>query len=93
MSEEQLRGFLEAVKADAALRSKLNAAANADAVVTLAKEAGFVITAEELKKAHAHQAELSEEDVEGMAGGAQMPGCGVHQCYSLHPKLPTDNSQ
>ncbi len=66
MSEEQLKAFLEAVKADAGLQEKLKAAGDTDAVVALAKAAGFVISAEELKRA---QAEISEEELEGVAGG------------------------
>ena len=66
MSEEQLKAFLEAVKADAGLQEKLKAAKDVDAVVEIAKAAGFVISAEELKKA---QAEISEEELEGVAGG------------------------
>ena len=69
MSEEQLKAFLEAVKADAGLQEKLKAAGDADAVVAIAKAAGFVISAEELKRA---QAEVSEEELEASAGG----GCG-----------------
>ena len=66
MSEEQLKAFLEAVKADAGLQEKLKAAGDADAVVAVAKDAGFLITAEELKNA---QAEVSDEELEGVAGG------------------------
>ena len=68
MSEEQLKAFLEAVKADAGLQEKLKAADDADAVVGIAKEAGFVISAEELQRAQAGT-EVSEEDLEGVAGG------------------------
>ena len=68
MAEEQLRAFMEAVKADAGLQEKLNAAADADAVVAIAKAAGFVISAEELQRAQAGQ-EISEEELEGVAGG------------------------
>ena len=71
MSEEQLKAFLEAVKADAGLQEQLKAAGGADAVVAIAKAAGFVITAEELKRA---QEEVSEEELEGVAGG--MMGVG-----------------
>jgi len=39
MSEEQLKAFLEAVKADAGLQEKLKAAADVDAVVAIAKAA------------------------------------------------------
>jgi len=67
MSEEQLKAFLEAVKADAGLQEKLNAAADPDAVVEIAKEAGFVISADELVERR--QAEISEEELEGVNGG------------------------
>ena len=66
MSEEQLKAFLEAVKADASLQEKLKAANDADAVIALAKAAGFAISADDLKKA---QSEISEEELEGVAGG------------------------
>ena len=70
MSEEQLKAFLEAVKADAGLQEKLKTAKDVDAVVEIAKAAGFVISAEELKKS---QAEISEEELEGVAGGNITP--------------------
>ena len=66
MSEEQLKAFQEAVQADAGLQEKLKAAAYADAVAEIAKAAGFVISAEELKKAHV---EISDEELDGVAGG------------------------
>jgi predicted ribosomally synthesized peptide with nif11-like leader len=74
MSEEQLKAFLEAVKADAGLQEKLKAAADADAVVTIAKAAGFIISAEELKKVKAptQAVELSDEELEGVAGGQKI---------------------
>tara|TARA_Y100000739_G_scaffold129190_1_gene111235 strand:- start:40 stop:288 length:249 start_codon:yes stop_codon:yes gene_type:complete len=66
MSEEQLKAFLEKVKADTSLQEKLKAAADIDAVVAIAKEAGFSISADELGNA---QSELSDEELEGVAGG------------------------
>ena len=66
MSEEQLKAFLEKVKADTSLQEKLKAASDADAVVAIAKEAGFSISADDFKKA---QSELSDEELEGVAGG------------------------
>jgi predicted ribosomally synthesized peptide with nif11-like leader len=66
MSEEQLKAFLEAVKADAGLQEKLKTAADVDAVVAIAKTAGFEISAEELKRA---QADLSDVELERVAGG------------------------
>ena len=74
MSEEQLKAFLEKVKVDTSLQEKLKAAANADAVVSIAKEAGFSISADDLKKAQ----ELSKEELEGVAGGGA--SCGHYSC-------------
>ena len=72
MSEEQLKAFLEAVKADAGLQEKLKAAADSDAVVAIAKEVGFMISAEELQRA---QAEISEDELAGLIGaGNQQSG-------------------
>ena len=70
MSEEQLKAFIEAVKADAVLQEKLTAAGDTDAVVAIAKAAGFLISAEEIKRA---QAEVSEDELVGLicAGNQQ----------------------
>ena len=67
MSEEQLKAFLEKVKTDASLQEKLKAAADNDAVTAIAKEAGFSISADDLKNAQV--TELSDEELEGVAGG------------------------
>ena len=69
MSEEQLKAFLEAVKADAGLQEKLRAAADANAVVAIAKELGFMISADELQRAQVAGEELSDEELESVAGG------------------------
>ena len=70
MSQEQLKGFLEAVAADATLQEQLKAAADTDAVVEVAKASGFVVSAEELEAlALQVQAEISDEDLQGVAGG------------------------
>ena len=65
MSEEQLKAFLEKVKADTSLQEKLKAASDADAVVAIVKDAGFSISADDLKRS----IELSEEELEGVSGG------------------------
>ena len=82
MSEEQLKAFMEALKADTGLQEQLKAAGDADAVVAIAKAAGFVISAEELKSAPFRweelktggrdllEFEISEEELEGVAGGS-----------------------
>ena len=66
MSEEQLKAFLEKVKGDTSLQEKLKAAADAEVVAAIAKEAGFSISADDLKNT---QSELSEEELESVAGG------------------------
>jgi predicted ribosomally synthesized peptide with nif11-like leader len=66
MSEEQLKAFTEKVQGDTSLQEKLKAAADANAVAAIAKEAGFMISADDLANA---QSELSEAELEGVAGG------------------------
>ncbi len=66
MTEEQLKAFLEKIKVDSSLQEKLKAAADVDAALAIAKDAGFSISAEDLNKA---QSELSDQELEGVAGG------------------------
>ena len=68
MSEEQLKSFLDKVKADTTLQEKLKAAADADAALAIAKEAGFAITAEDIQSMQS-STDLSDEELEGVAGG------------------------
>ena len=70
MSKEQLKAFLEKVKGDTSLQEKLKAATDSDAVLAIAKEAGFMISAEDLTKA---QSEVSDEELEAAAGGWFFP--------------------
>ena len=74
------QNFLEKVKADTSLQEKLKAATDADAVVEIAKASGFVISADDLKKA---QSEISDEELEDAAGGFL---CPLHY-YSTAAKL------
>ncbi len=64
MSQEQLKAFIAKVQAEKSLQEQLNAE-GAD-VVAIAKAAGFSITLEDLK---AHRQDLSDEELEGVAGG------------------------
>ena len=66
MSEEQLKAFLEKVKGDTSLQEKLKVASDADTVVEIAKASGFVISADDLKKA---KSEVSDAELEEAAGG------------------------
>ena len=79
MSVEQLTAFWEAVEGDTSLQEKLNASTDGEidtpieaaAVVSIAKEAGFTITAGDLLKADAQAIlELSDEELEKVAGGS-----------------------
>ena len=73
MSEEQLKAFLEEVKADTSLQEKLIAVkSDADAVVAIANEAGFMISTDDLKKA---QSEISDEELEEASDGT------ISLCY------------
>ena len=65
MSEEQIKAFIAKVKDDASIQEKLEAAA--DAVVELAKAAGFSISADDVNNAQA--TELTEDELEGLTGG------------------------
>ncbi len=66
MSSEGLKGFWEAIQADSSLQDKLGAVSDADSIANIAKQAGFEITADEVKEA---QSELSDEQLAGVAGG------------------------
>ena len=74
MSEEQLKSFLEKVKADTSLQEKLKGAADSDAVLEIAKEAGFAINAEDIQSMQS-ATKLSDDELEGVAGGGI--GCGA----------------
>ena len=75
MSEEQLKAFWEAIQSDQALQQKLQGVNDPGAIVDIAKEAGFTISAEEVQSA---QVELSDEQLDGAAGG--FLGCGSNGC-------------
>ena len=79
MSEEQLKAFLEKVKADTSLQEELKGAADANTVAAIAKEAGFSISADDLKNAQS-TIELSDEELEGVAGGVRDTGQQVYGC-------------
>ena len=70
MSEEQLKAFLEKVQGDTNIQEKLKAAADTNAVVEIAKGAGFMISADDLTKA---QSEHSDEELEGVTGATALP--------------------
>jgi len=73
MSEEQLAALLAKLKDDAGLQEKLKGAADLDAVLAIAKDAGFDISKADWLRYQAQQTiELSDEELEGVAGGEPM---------------------
>ena len=62
MSEEQLKAFIAKAKDDQSIQDKLKAAKTTDDVVGIAKGHGHEFTADKIT-------ELSEDDLEGLAGG------------------------
>ncbi len=87
MSEEQLKAFLSKVQADKSLQDQLNAE-GAD-VVAIAKAAGFSISTEDLKE---HRQDLSDEDLEGVAGGTGRT-CGLQGTLVLNCPQYTHSNQ
>ena len=69
MSEEQLKAFIEKLKENSDLQQKLKGAADADAFAAIAKEAGFAVTAEDVQSMQTAKTELSDDDLERVAGG------------------------
>ena len=70
MSQQTLNAFIAKVQTDNGLLDQMKVATDAAAAIAIAKTAGFEITAADLIR---HQAavvaELSDEDLEGVAGG------------------------
>ena len=65
MSEEQLKAFIEKVQGDTNLRAKLKAAADVDAGLAIAKEAGFSISADDVRTM------ISDDELERAAGSGE----------------------
>ncbi len=74
MSEEQLKAFIAKVQADSSLQEQLKVE-GADPVA-IAKAAGFSFTTEDLNSPK----EISEEELEGVAGGIFT--CGMGGCLT-----------
>jgi len=73
MSEEQLKAFLDKVKGDTSFQEKLRGAADAESALSIAKEAGFAITTEDIQSMQS-ASHLSDDELEGVAGGAKFSG-------------------
>jgi len=74
MSEEQLSALLAKLNEDACFREKLQGAADLDAAVALAQEAGFDVNKADWLRHQAKQTlELSDDELEDVAGGGNNP--------------------
>lgn len=78
MSLDQVKGFLEKVQEDKSLQEKLNQAADDPSVVAaIAKEAGFIFSADLITKS---EEDPSDDELMAAAGG------GVKGEHSYWPK-------
>lgn len=81
MSEEQLSALLAKLKEDTGLQEKLKRAADLDAAVAMAQEAGFDVSmADWLKYQAKEPLELSDDQLAGVAGGSE---CKMGQTTSV----------
>ena len=71
MSKEQVKAFQEKVKADTSLQEKLQAATTPEAVIEIARDAGFAITAEDIQSMQSATVELSDAELEDAPGGGR----------------------
>ena len=76
MSKEQLKALVGKVASDTELSDKIGAATTAEAVIEIAKAAGFSITSEDiqlllslLSEVSEEEEELTDDDLENVAGG------------------------
>ena len=65
MSEDQLNAFIAKVQADESLQKRLQAANDTNDVLAIARDAGFILSLDEVK---AHQQQPSDEELQGIAG-------------------------
>jgi len=79
MSEEQLQRLLEKLKQDPALVKQLQAASDFEEGLALIKEEGFDVSKAELLRYQARKTlEMNDQELEGVAGGANW--CGTLMC-------------
>ena len=74
MSEQQFAALLAKLKDDEGLQEKLKGAADPDAVLAIAKDAGFDVSKADWLKYQAKQTiELSDEELEAVVGAGNCP--------------------
>lgn len=75
MSVDSAKACLAALKTNKDLLDKVNKAKTVDEKIKAAKQAGFTFTAEEFAAARGKAGELSDAELETVAGG-----CGIEYC-------------
>lgn len=76
MSEEQLSALLAKLKGDTELTEKLKGAADLDAAVAIAKDAGFDVNKTDWSKYVSDDIpDLKDEELEALAGGLNSAKC------------------
>jgi predicted ribosomally synthesized peptide with nif11-like leader len=81
MSEEQLSALLAKLKEDELLKERLKDAADLGEAVAIAKDAGFDVSKADWLKHQAKQTlELSDEELEGVAGGKEVRSSLIISC-------------
>lgn len=72
MAEEQLSALLAKLKEDTGLRERIKDAADQDAAIAAAREAGFDVSREDYLRYQEKQVlELSDQQLEAVAGGGK----------------------
>lgn len=73
---DQLAALLAKIKEDQGLREKLQGAADLDAAAAIASEAGFSVSkADWLAYQSSHNEVLTDQELEGVAGGLPNSSC------------------
>src|SRR5262245_1325987 len=74
MSAENAARFVQQIAQDQSLKARVEAVQTADEVVRIAREAGFDLTADELKAAARRLSgrEMSDQELEAVAGGGYL---------------------
>lgn len=72
MSEEQISALLVRLKQDSVLLERLRGASDLETAIAIVREAGFDVSKSDWQRYQSgHVLELSDDELEGVAGGCQ----------------------
>ena len=95
MSSEQLQLFIEKVKSDNDLAEKLKGVQSDEQVIAIAKELGFTITNDDLESLLPEEQDLTEDQLEAVAGGFGFSiaavGIAIHDATTGTQTFPNSN--